>query len=129
VASEHVGQLGQAPALAGSGEEQDPEDQLNKAFMALADPVRRKILARLAQGDATVNQLAEPFTVTVQAISKHLQVLEGAGLITRSRDAQRRPCHLNTPALSPLADWIENYRQLAEERFQRLDALLEKGEA
>jgi DNA-binding transcriptional ArsR family regulator len=102
----------------------DPEDQLNRAFMALADPVRRKILARLALGDATVNEIAQPFTVTLQAVSKHLQVLEGAGLITRSREAQRRPCHLNTTALGPLAEWIENYRLQAEERFARLDELL-----
>ncbi|MGM7776514.1 ArsR/SmtB family transcription factor [Arthrobacter sp. KNU-44] len=102
----------------------DQEDQLNRAFMALADPVRRKILARLALGDATVNEIAQPFTVTLQAISKHLQVLEGAGLITRSREAQRRPCHLNTAALGPLAGWIENYRLQAEERFARLDELL-----
>ncbi|GAB2712269.1 ArsR/SmtB family transcription factor [Arthrobacter bambusae] len=102
----------------------DPEDQLNRAFMALADPVRRKILARLALGDATVNEIAQPFAVTLQAISKHLQVLEGAGLITRSREAQRRPCHLNTTALGPLAEWIENYRLQAEERFARLDELL-----
>ncbi|UKA58801.1 ArsR/SmtB family transcription factor [Arthrobacter sp. FW306-2-2C-D06B] len=102
----------------------DPEDQLNRAFMALADPVRRKILARLALGDATVNEIAQPFTVSLQAISKHLQVLEGAGLITRSREAQRRPCHLNTAALGPLAEWIENYRRQAEERFARLDELL-----
>jgi DNA-binding transcriptional ArsR family regulator len=78
----------------------------------------------LALGDATVNEIAQPFTVTLQAISKHLQVLEGAGLITRSREAQRRPCHLNTTALGPLADWIENYRLQAEERFTRLDELL-----
>lgn len=102
----------------------DPEDQLNRAFMALADPVRRRILARLAFGDATVNEIAQPFAVTLQAISKHLQVLEGAGLITRSREAQRRPCHLNTAALGPLAEWIENYRLQAEERFARLDELL-----
>ena len=74
--------------------------------------------------DATVNEIAQPFTVTLQAISKHLQVLEGAGLITRSREAQRRPCHLNTTALGPLAEWIENYRLQAEERFARLDELL-----
>lgn len=102
----------------------DPEDQLNRAFMALADPVRRRILARLALGDATVTEIAQPFAVSLQAISKHLQVLEGAGLITRSREAQRRPCHLNTTALGPLAEWIENYRLQAEERFARLDELL-----
>lgn len=102
----------------------EAEDRLNRAFMALADPVRRQILARLALGDATVNEIAQPFPVTVQAISKHLQVLEGAGLITRSREAQRRPCHLNTTALGPLAEWIENYRLQAEERFARLDKLL-----
>lgn len=109
-------------------QELENEDRLNRAFMALADPVRRRIVARLALGDATVNEIAQPFTVTLQAISKHLQVLEGAGLITRSREAQRRPCHLNTAALGPLAGWIENYRLQAEERFARLDELL-AGEA
>ncbi|MBT2513698.1 helix-turn-helix transcriptional regulator [Arthrobacter sp. ISL-30] len=110
--------------LAGS----EQEDRLNRAFMALSDPLRRRIVARLAQGDATVNELAEPFSVTVQAVSKHLQVLEAAGLVTRRKEAQRRPCHLNTSAMGPLAAWIDSYRLMAEERFQRLDELLESQE-
>ncbi len=93
--------------------------------MALADPVRRAIVARLSRGDATVNELAEPFAITKQAVSKHIQVLEQAGLVTRSRDAQRRPVHLNAAALEQLTSWIDRYRLIAEERFRRLDALLE----
>ncbi|MFJ5957422.1 ArsR/SmtB family transcription factor [Paenarthrobacter sp. NPDC092416] len=116
--------MNQAAEVTAAQEILAEEDRLNRAFMALADPMRRKIVARLAKGDATVNEIAAPFPVTLQAISKHLQVLEGAGLITRSRDAQRRPCHLNTAALGPLAAWIEGYRLRAEERFQRLDDLL-----
>ena len=92
--------------------------------MALADPLRRAIVARLARGDATVNELAEPFAVTKQAVSKHIQVLEHAGLVTRSRDAQRRPVHLDPAALERLTAWIDRYRLIAEERFRRLDALL-----
>jgi DNA-binding transcriptional ArsR family regulator len=93
--------------------------------MALADPVRRAIVARLARGDATVNELAEPFAITKQAVSKHIQVLEHAGLVTRSRDAQRRPVHLDAAALERLTAWIDRYRLLAEQRYRRLDALLE----
>ena len=100
------------------------EDRLNRAFAALSDPLRRKLVARLALGDATVNELAAPFAVTVQAVSKHLRVLEGAGLITRSRDAQRRPCHLEPTAFGPLAAWIEAYRVRTEEKYRRLDAVL-----
>jgi DNA-binding transcriptional ArsR family regulator len=100
-------------------------DALDRAFMALADPVRRAIVARLSRGDATVNELAEPFAITKQAVSKHIQVLEQAGLVTRSRDAQRRPVHLNAAALEQLTSWIDRYRLIAEERFRRLDALLE----
>jgi len=92
--------------------------------MALADPLRRAIVSRLARGDATVNELAEPFAVTKQAVSKHIQVLEHAGLVTRSRDAQRRPVHLDPAALERLTAWIDRYRLIAEERFRRLDALL-----
>src|SRR2546423_6499318 len=92
--------------------------------MALADPLRRAIVARLARGDATVNELAEPFAVTKQAVSKHIQVLEHAGLVTRSRDAQRRPVHLDPAALERLTAWIDRYRLIAEERFRTLDALL-----
>ncbi|WP_369045988.1 ArsR/SmtB family transcription factor [Sinomonas sp. P10A9] len=100
------------------------EDRLNRAFAALSDPLRRKLVARLARGDATVNELAAPFAVTVQAVSRHLKVLEDAGLITRSRDAQRRPCHLEPTAFGPLAAWIDDYRIRTEEKYQRLDALL-----
>ena len=98
---------------------------LDRAFMALADPVRRAIVARLSRGDATVNELAEPFAITKQAVSKHIQVLEGAGLVTRSRDAQRRPVHLDAAALERLTAWIDRYRLIAEARYRRLDALLE----
>jgi DNA-binding transcriptional ArsR family regulator len=101
------------------------DDALDRAFMALADPLRRAIVARLARGDATVNELAEPFAVTKQAVSKHIQVLEHAGLVTRSRDAQRRPVHLDPAALERLTAWIDRYRLIAEERFRRLDALLD----
>jgi DNA-binding transcriptional ArsR family regulator len=100
------------------------EDRLSRVFAALADPTRRDIVARLAVGDATVGQLAEPYDVSVQAVSKHLKVLEDAGLVTRSRDAQRRPCHLEAQVFDLMTKWIERYRQQAEERFQRLDALL-----
>ncbi|WP_334171569.1 ArsR/SmtB family transcription factor [Sinomonas sp.] len=104
------------------------EDRLNRAFAALSDPVRRRLVARLAEGDATVNELAEPFAVTLQAVSKHLKVLEEAGLITRSRDAQRRPCHLDAAALGRLTAWLDGYRQAVEERYERLDALLASEE-
>jgi DNA-binding transcriptional ArsR family regulator len=93
--------------------------------MALADPVRRAIVARLSRGDATVNELAQPFAITKQAVSKHIQVLEHAGLVTRSRDAQRRPVHLDAAALERLTAWIDRYRLIAEDRFRRLDVLLE----
>src|SRR5437899_3305198 len=93
--------------------------------MALADPVRRAIVARLSRGDATVNELAEPFAITKQAVSKHIQVLEQAGLVTGSRDAQRRPVHLDAAALERLTAWIDRYRLIAESRFRHLDALLE----
>jgi len=99
-------------------------DALDKAFMALADPVRRGIVARLSRGDATVNELAEPFPITKQAVSKHIQVLEHAGLVTRSRDAQRRPVHLDAAALEELTAWIDKYRLIAERRFRLLDELL-----
>jgi DNA-binding transcriptional ArsR family regulator len=103
------------------------DDALDRAFMALADPVRRAIVARLSRGDATVNELAEPFSITKQAVSKHIQVLEHAGLVTRSRDAQRRPVHLDAAALERLTAWIDRYRLIAEDRFRRLDALLENA--
>ncbi len=100
------------------------DDQLSRVFAALADPTRRDMVARLAVGDATVGQLAMPYDVSVQAVSKHLRVLEDAGLVSRSRDAQRRPCHLEAEVFDLMTAWIERYRQQAEERFQRLDALL-----
>jgi DNA-binding transcriptional ArsR family regulator len=101
------------------------EDQLSRIFAALADPTRRDMVARLAIGDATVGQLAQPYGVTVQAVSKHLRVLEEAGLISHSRDAQRRPRHLEAEVFDLMTKWIEKYRQQAEERFQRLDAVLQ----
>ncbi|ALE07845.1 ArsR family transcriptional regulator [Arthrobacter sp. ERGS1:01] len=100
------------------------DERLNMAFMALADPVRRSLIARLSRSSATVNELAEPFELTKQAISKHIQVLEHAGLITRTRDGQRRPCHLAPAALEELTSWIDGYRLAAEARFRQLDALL-----
>ena len=100
-------------------------DHLNKAFAALADPTRRAILARLASGEATVMQLAEPFDMAQPSISKHLKVLERAGLISRGRSAQTRPCRLETAPLKEVAQWIEDYRSLWETSFDRLDALLD----
>jgi DNA-binding transcriptional ArsR family regulator len=97
---------------------------LDRAFMALADPVRRAIVARLSRGEATVNELAAPFAISKQAVSKHIRVLEAAGLVTRSRDAQRRPVHLDLGALERLTAWIDRYRLLAEARYRRLDDLL-----
>lgn len=97
------------------------DDDLDLTFAALADPTRRAILARLADGEATVGQLAEPFAVTQQAISKHLKVLEQAGLISRTRAAQSRPCRLETGHLDTAADWIARHRRLWDERYTRLD--------
>jgi DNA-binding transcriptional ArsR family regulator len=102
------------------------EHSLDRAFMALADPVRRQLVARLSRGPATVNELAEPFAITKQAVSKHIQVLEGAGLITRTRDGQRRPCHLDAAALEALTAWIDAYRLIAERQYRRLDTVLEQ---
>jgi DNA-binding transcriptional ArsR family regulator len=104
------------------------EDQLSRIFAALADPTRRDMVARLAVGDATVGQLAQPYGVSVQAVSKHLRVLEDAGLVSHSRDAQRRPRHLEAEVFDLMTKWIEKYRQQAEERFRRLDAVLEAME-
>lgn len=104
----------------------DPStEDLDRAFAALADPVRRRIIARLSRGQATVNELAEPFEITKQAVSKHIQVLEQAGLVTRTRDAQRRPVHLNAARLEALTAWIDRYRLFHEESYRRLDDLLE----
>ena len=99
-------------------------DQLSRVFAALADPTRRDMVARLTDGDATVGDLAAPYAVSVQAVSKHLKVLEEAGLVTRSRDAQRRPVHLEAGVFDLMTKWIERYRERAEDRFQRLDAVL-----
>lgn len=103
----------------------DP-DRLDRAFAALADPVRRAIIARLSAGPATVNELAEPFPITVQAVSQHVQVLEQAGLVTRSRQAQRRPVHLDPAALESVTAWIDTYRLQAERSYRRLDTVLEE---
>ena len=100
-------------------------DDLTLVFSALADPTRRAILARLAKGDATVTELAAPFAMSQPAVSKHLKVLERAGLISRGRDAQRRPCRLETRSLRVATDWLENYRQYWEESYRRLDAVLD----
>src|ERR1700738_3937814 len=104
----------------------DSDARLDRPFMALADPVRRAIVARLSRGPATVNELAAPFDITKQAVSRHIQVLEQAGLVTRSRDAQRRPVHLDPAALERLTAWIDRYRLIAEQRYRHLDALLER---
>ena len=100
------------------------DDRLSRVFAALSDPTRRDIVARLSVGDATVGQLAEPYGVSVQAVSKHLKVLEEAGLVSHSRDAQRRPRHLEAEVFDLMTRWIERYRRQAEERFRRLDAVL-----
>ncbi len=99
-------------------------DPLSQVFSALADPTRRDMVARLAEGDATVTELAEPYDVTIQAVSKHLRVLAGAGLVSRSRDAQRRPVHLEAEVFDLMTKWIDRYRRMAEERYRRLDNLL-----
>jgi DNA-binding transcriptional ArsR family regulator len=101
-------------------------DRLSRVFSALADPTRRDMVARLAAGDATVNELALPYDVTVQAVSKHLKVLQGAGLVSRSREAQRRPVHLEAEVFDLMTGWIERYRRQAEERYRRLDDLLQR---
>ncbi len=103
--------------------------QLDATFAALADPTRRAILARLASGEASVTELAEPFEMTQPAISKHLKVLERSGLITRGRDAQRRPCRLEARPLAEATAWLEGYRQFWEANFQQLDALLDEMKA
>ena len=101
-----------------------PADALSRVFAALSDPIRRDMVARVADGDATVNELAEPYDVTVQAVSKHLRVLEDAGLVSRSRDPQRRPVHLEAEVFDLMTKWIERYRRQAEDRYRRLDDLL-----
>jgi DNA-binding transcriptional ArsR family regulator len=99
-------------------------DHLSRVFAALADPTRRDIVARLAVGDATVGALAEPYDVSIQAVSKHIKVLGDAGLVSQGRDAQRRPCHLEAEVFDLMTKWIERYRQQAQERYERLDAVL-----
>jgi DNA-binding transcriptional ArsR family regulator len=101
-------------------------DDLSKVFAALADPIRRDLVARLATADATVGELAAPYDVSLQAVSKHLKVLEGAGLVSRSKDAQRRPVHLEAEVFDLMTKWIERYRAEAEARFRRLDDLLDR---
>lgn len=99
-------------------------DPLSKVFAALADPLRRDMITRLATADATVSQLAEPYDVSMQAVSKHLKVLEDAGLVSRGRAAQTRPVHLEAQVFDLMTKWIERYQSQAEQRYQRLDALL-----
>ena len=99
-------------------------DPLSQVFAALADPTRRDMVARLCAGDATVGELAAPYDVSLQAVSKHLKVLEGAGLVSRGRDAQRRPVHLEAEVFDLMTKWIERYRREAEARYPRLDAVL-----
>lgn len=99
-------------------------DPLSRAFAALADPTRRDLVARLTVADATLTELAEPYDVSLQAVSKHLRVLEDAGLVSRGRDAQKRPVHLEAEVLSLMTAWIERYRRQAEERYARLDDVL-----
>ena len=105
------------------------DDLLNAAFLALSDPVRRRLISRLSRGPATVNELAEPFAISKQAVSKHIQVLEQAQLVTRSRDAQRRPVHLNPARLEALTAWIDQYRLVREAQFRSLDAVLHANAA
>jgi len=97
---------------------------LDRAFAALADPVRRAIIARLSRGSATLGELAEPFAISLQAVSKHITVLEDAGLVWRTREAQRKPVHLDAAALERLTSWIDGYRLQAEAAYRRLDAVL-----
>lgn len=100
------------------------DDQLSRVFAALADPTRRDLVARLTVADATVGALAEPYAMSVQAVSKHLKVLEDAGLVTKARQAQKRPVHLEAQVFDLMTAWIERYRRQAEERYARLDAVL-----
>jgi DNA-binding transcriptional ArsR family regulator len=100
------------------------DDHLSRIFAALADPTRRDMVARLAVGDATVGELADPYDVSVQAVSKHIKVLTDAGLVSQSKDAQRRPCHLEVEVFDLMTKWIERYRHQAQERYERLDAVL-----
>lgn len=101
-------------------------DQLSRVFAALADPTRRDMVARLTAGDATVTELAAPYDVSLQAVSKHLKVLQDAGVVTRGKDAQRRPVHLEAEVFDLMTKWVERYRQQAEERYRRLDSVLQQ---
>jgi len=100
------------------------DDQLSRVFAALADPTRRDMVARLAAGDATVGELADPYDVSMQAVSKHIKVLADAGLVSQSKDAQRRPCHLEAEVFDLMTKWIDRYRREAQERYERLDEVL-----
>ncbi|MET0734878.1 MAG: metalloregulator ArsR/SmtB family transcription factor [Microbacterium sp.] len=102
----------------------DADVALDRAFAALSDPIRRAVVARLSRGPATLGELAEPFPITLQAVSRHLRVLEDAGLVWRTREAQRRPVHLDAAALERLTSWIDRYRLEAESAYRRLDAVL-----
>jgi len=111
------------------GPAQTSSDQLSTTFAALADPTRRAILARLASGECSVTELAEPFDMSMPAVSKHLRVLERAGLIARGRDAQWRPCRLQPAPLREASEWVEQYREMWEQRFDRLEAYLQELKA
>jgi DNA-binding transcriptional ArsR family regulator len=100
------------------------DDRLSRIFAALADPTRRDMVARLAVGDATVGELAGNYDVSIQAVSKHVKVLADAGLVTQTKDAQRRPCHLEAEVFDLMTKWIERYRRQAQERYERLDTVL-----
>jgi DNA-binding transcriptional ArsR family regulator len=102
-----------------------PSEQLDATFIALADPTRRAILARLMSGEASVNELAEPFSISQPAVSKHLKILERAGLVSRSADGTRRPVKIEAAPMKEAADWLEKYRRFWEQSYKRLDALLE----
>ena len=102
------------------------QDRLSQTFAALADPTRRAIIARLSQGQASVNELAEPFDMSLPAVSKHLKVLEHAGLVARGRDAQYRPARLQAAPLKDVTDWLEHYRRFWDASFERLDALIDE---
>jgi len=100
------------------------DDQLSRVFAALADPTRRDMVARLAGGDATVGELADPYDVSIQAVSRHVKVLAQAGLVSQRKDAQRRPCHLEAAVFDLMTKWLERYRAEAQQRYERLDVVL-----
>lgn len=108
-----------------ASQDRSDEEYLNLAFMALADPVRRGLIAQLSRGPATVNELADPFDISKQAISKHIHILQRADLVTRTREAQRRPVHLNPTRLEALTAWIDRYRLVKESQFRSIDAILD----